>query len=37
MRTAEIFLYDWIPIEKQKKLLFRLARSTVSVVDSDSN
>jgi len=36
-RPAEIFLYDWIPIEKQKKLLFRLARLTVSVVDADAN
>ena len=36
-RPAEIFLYDWIPIEKQKKLLYRLARSTLSVVDADAN
>ena len=36
-RPAEIFLYDWIPIEKQKKLLFRLARSSVRVADAVAN
>jgi hypothetical protein len=34
-RPAEIFLYDWIPIERQKKLLLRLADSTVVVIDDD--
>ena len=34
-RPAEIFLFDWIPIEQQKKLLYRLAGSTVAVVDDE--
>jgi hypothetical protein len=36
-RPAETFLYDWIPIERQKRMLFRLARSTFTVVDSAAN
>jgi hypothetical protein len=31
-RPAEIFLYEWIPIERRRRILLRLSKATVSVV-----
>lgn len=34
-RPAEIFLYDWLPLVRRRKLYRRLAEATVSVASAD--
>jgi hypothetical protein len=34
-RPAEIFLYDWLPIERRRRLMGRLARADVTLAPDD--